>query len=450
MDRFIQHALSQSVHALAPLWLPALEAGRIRFEHPDDLVFVLRAHGGEAVASQVRELLAAPRLDPDTAGSLLGLLAEVGAPDDLRHALDQAAAHPEVLTALSQSFRIHQRKPTGDLAAALNPLIEHPSAEVRSGALRLAGDWKLRELEATIQNILDDPDAPAPARGAAVESLAVLQGRAALPAVTRTAHDPDPRLWQPALQALCKIKLPAAAEVAAALLRADAGQDRVRGIVTPFLGHHDGPEALAAALGRKPLAPETADRIRAVLAAAGRHEPALARVLGGASPSPKDAVGLPKYSEPYVAALAAEIRADGDAAAGAKTYTAAALSCVACHKIGETGGILGPDLSTVGAGVPIELLIEAVLWPKRQIKEGYIATTVTTKDGAVLSGYLEKQDETRLLIRDAATGTTTAVPSRDIEKRHDAGTLMPPGLTATLTRNELRDLIRYLSELKGK
>ena len=109
-----------------------------------------------------------------------------------------------------------------------------------------------------------------------------------------------------------------------------------------------------------------------------------------------------------------------------------------------------PGLTAVGAGVPVELLIEAVLWPQRQLKEGYIMTSITTKDGKVISGYIDREDKSRVIIRDAATGKAEMIPVRKVEARQDAGTLMPPGLTASLSRAELRDLIRFLSDQKGQ
>jgi putative heme-binding domain-containing protein len=111
--------------------------------------------------------------------------------------------------------------------------------------------------------------------------------------------------------------------------------------------------------------------------------------------------------------------------------------------------VLGPELSAVGAGVPVELLIEAVLWPRRQIKEGYSATMLTTKAGRVIGGYVQREDKQQIVIRDAATGETQVVPVQQVAQRQDAGTLMPPGLTAGLLRSDLRDLIRFLADQKG-
>jgi putative heme-binding domain-containing protein len=110
--------------------------------------------------------------------------------------------------------------------------------------------------------------------------------------------------------------------------------------------------------------------------------------------------------------------------------------------------VKGPNLSAVAAGLPIDLLVESVLWPVRQIKEGYAATTVITKDGRVLSGFAHSEDKTVLRVRDLATGKIATVQTAQIKQRTKGGTVMPPGLTVSLTRAELRDLIKYLSTLK--
>ena len=105
-------------------------------------------------------------------------------------------------------------------------------------------------------------------------------------------------------------------------------------------------------------------------------------------------------------------------------------------------------LSALAAGVPVNIIIESVLWPERQIKEGYLATTVVTKDGGVHSGLVHSEDKKALRILDLASGKITTVQPGAILRRARGGTVMPPGLTSSLTRAELRDLIKYLSTLK--
>jgi putative heme-binding domain-containing protein len=161
------------------------------------------------------------------------------------------------------------------------------------------------------------------------------------------------------------------------------------------------------------------------------------------------AFGSPAYNEALVAELTAGVKTSGRVAEGRAVFNLPQLSCAVCHKLGDQGGALGPELTAVGAGLPVDLLVEAVLWPARQVKEGYLATTLKTSAGETLSGYVQTHDRDQVVIRDAASGATRTVATSQIASRADAGTLMPPGLASSLTRQQLVDLIRFLSELKG-
>ena len=57
MDKFIDYALSQCVHALADDWLPALQAGELKFENPAHLAYAVRNFGGPQAAQTVLTLL---------------------------------------------------------------------------------------------------------------------------------------------------------------------------------------------------------------------------------------------------------------------------------------------------------------------------------------------------------------------------------------------------------
>ena len=96
----------------------------------------------------------------------------------------------------------------------------------------------------------------------------------------------------------------------------------------------------------------------------------------------------------------------------------------------------------------MELIIESVVWPKRQIKEGFEMTTLLTDDGRAFSGYLASGSNGVVGLRDLATGKVREIPADSIEERINNGTAMPSGFTNSLTRKELRDLISYLASLK--
>jgi len=255
-------------------------------------------------------------------------------------------------------------------------------------------------------------------------------------------------LREAALGSLATHDVPRAAQLVAGL----AGKvkpDELGPLMAALLQRNAGANALADALDKVKVSADTAKLMLRWLNAAGRVEPklsaALNKLIGVQS-------AAPVYSAEFVAALAKEVLAKGDAANGKKVFQLPLISCTACHAVdgvrGAVTSVKGPNLSAVAAGLPLDLLVESVLWPARQIKEGYEANTVVTKDGRVLSGFAHSEDKIVLRIRDLATGKIAPVQISNIQQRTKGGTVMPPGLTASLTRAELRDLIKYLSTLK--
>jgi hypothetical protein len=84
--------------------------------------------------------------------------------------------------------------------------------------------------------------------------------------------------------------------------------------------------------------------------------------------------------------------------------------------------------------------------PNKVIKENYHSIIVTTKQGKIITGIKVRESKTELVLRDAED-REVVIPAQDIDERAMGGSLMPEGLADPLTRNELLDLSRFLSEL---
>ena len=153
------------------------------------------------------------------------------------------------------------------------------------------------------------------------------------------------------------------------------------------------------------------------------------------------------YNPDLVARLVKEAKAGGDARHGAAVFRMPQFACIGCHKLGKTGGIVGPDLSGIGRCLTPEQIVESVLWPKRQVKDEYKAISIWTGDGKIHQGYKIKEDDRELVLRDSTSGKELRLAKADIEKRKEIGTLMPDGLASAMTAGQLRDLLRFLMEL---
>jgi hypothetical protein len=91
-------------------------------------------------------------------------------------------------------------------------------------------------------------------------------------------------------------------------------------------------------------------------------------------------------------------------------------------------------------------LLDSLVEPAKAVKEGYHATVVATSDGRVLTGLKIRQTDQEIVLRDSEDREIT-IPIAAVEEQKPAGSLMPAGLTDAMTRAELIDLVRFLSEL---
>jgi putative heme-binding domain-containing protein len=144
--------------------------------------------------------------------------------------------------------------------------------------------------------------------------------------------------------------------------------------------------------------------------------------------------------------LAQEALAKGDAARGEHIYRRTELACASCHAIGGAGGKIGPDLTSIGASAPPDYLVESLLYPSAKIKEGYHSVLIATKDGQELSGMIARENDTEVVLRNAAN-QDVSIPIRNITRRTNIGSLMPAGLIDSLVPEERLDLIKFLSQL---
>jgi putative heme-binding domain-containing protein len=443
MDRFLNHALIQAVHALKPSWKPAFDAGLLSFGgRAERLQAVMKADGSKDVLAQLVTLLKGGKLGEETKANALILLAAIGGAGELALVLDegfkpgQTALSIRILDELAASARLKKSVPPGG-AALLQKLAREGDKALLPGVLALAGLWRVEALHPTLAAIAKAEGAPEPMQKAAMEGLADFGDAEALKSVTGSL-----RVRSMAAIALSRIDLAGAASLGALVMEASA--DEADPVVTAFLARQGGSEALAAALGTVKLPADTAKLGLRALSTAGRQDDALRTALSKAAGISSAAI---EYNVDFVKSLGQEALTQGDPVAGEKVFRGTITNCFSCHAIGAAGGRVGPDLSAVGTGLPMDMVIESVLWPNRQVKEGFNTTAVITKNDVIYQGFHASEDKQTLILRDPAKDELIRVPIAEIRARKEIGSVMPEGLTNGLTRTELRDLIRFLSDL---
>ncbi|MDF1862974.1 MAG: c-type cytochrome [Verrucomicrobiales bacterium] len=445
-DRFIDYALEQTVHALAPIALPEITSGKLTFAKPEHLAYTLKTLGGEQALSIARDLLSSESFPDSSREAIAVVIGQSGGAQDLLTLLGSKALTPTVLKAMADAARRQNAPAAEEAGPALESLLRSENGEMRKQSLRLIGSWKVVALGSRVSDILSDESGDSSLRGEAAKALAKLEGAKSVDPLLAAYASVDGDGKPAVLEALVAVAPIRAAQTVLASLKEIESPEAAIPFLSPFFNRKDAPGHLANSLKGAKLSPDAAGHLASAMSRMGRSEEALLGIL-------QDAMGMTAgarvYSPDFVAKLMAEVAEDGDAAAGEKVYQRAELTCVACHRLEGVGGIIGPSLDTVGAGLTPDLLIESVLWPQRQLKEGYFAVSVTTKGGDTWSGYREKEEAGTYFLRDTASGEIRTIPRLEISKLDNIGSLMPPGLTNGLSREELRDLIAYLATLKG-
>lgn len=137
----------------------------------------------------------------------------------------------------------------------------------------------------------------------------------------------------------------------------------------------------------------------------------------------------------------------GDAKRGEKLFfDEQRTKCAVCHRIGERGGAVGPDLSKIGGKFDRPHLIESLLEPSAQIVEGYRTSLLITAGGQVHAGILKGRKDGKLLLIDAANQALEIRADEIEDETIAAASLMPTGLADSLSPAEFTDLVAYLEK----
>ena len=256
--------------------------------------------------------------------------------------------------------------------------------------------------------------------------------------LSSSLHPADSRAL--AISGLAALDLKQAADGAAEALAAGADP---AGLIPAFLNREGGADALAVALKHRKLPTDTARLSLRFLRGTASPAPGLTDALTSAAGMTSAAIVL---SPERMQQMIAEVRAKGDAANGERIFRRGDTGCYQCHAI--SGGAAGwrRTCPAWGRSSPMDYLIDSVLDPNKAVKDGYAGYVIVTKSGDSYSGIKVGQDDKQLVIRDNAH-LELAIPLADVKVQKEVGSLMPNGLTDTLTHQEVLDLVKFLSEL---
>jgi putative heme-binding domain-containing protein len=137
----------------------------------------------------------------------------------------------------------------------------------------------------------------------------------------------------------------------------------------------------------------------------------------------------------------------GDAPRGARLYES--TGCASCHVVNGRGGVLGPELTSIGALRGTPYLRDAIVKPAAAHPPGYLVVRAVQTSGPEIRGIRVNEDVFWIHIRDSGA-TVHALQKSELVRvdRELEGTLMP-SYASRLSAVELDDLVTYLATLRG-
>lgn len=131
----------------------------------------------------------------------------------------------------------------------------------------------------------------------------------------------------------------------------------------------------------------------------------------------------------------------GDPLRGGKIYKEL---CAKCHRLGNTGGELGPNLTEIFRK-SAESLLHEIIDPNAAVETKYLGYALQTTDGEFITGLIAGETDAEVIMQ--VEGGERRMIRRDRIKELSASglSMMPEGLEEGMTPQAMADLLSYLT-----
>ncbi len=317
--------------------------------------------------------------------------------------------------------------------------------ETRIEGITLAGATGDRRYADDLTRWAEDPDSPVELRVAAVEGIAQVKApRADMILNTLIRQAKEKNASNPAAEAAVRALPRLGGDPRRQLARIMTDESIPLGLrreaLRTFAMLGDGGQRLITLAREKKLADalrtEAATVLRAHPDRRIRDEAEQVFPITTASGKP-----LPPFGE--------LIRRDGQADRGREVfYRNGTNTCGSCHRVQGFGQWVGPDLSTIGTKYGKDALLRQILNPSEAISYNYHSLVLALADGRILTGLPVEETADRVVLK-LADGQRVAVRTDQIEDRRLSEiSLMPEGLTQSMSEQDLVDLLAFLNTLR--
>ena len=349
---------------------------------------------------------------------------------------------PEVISAALEAFAFSSEGLSSPQASEfVISLLSRADDEVRLAAIRAVEAARLTAASPALLEMIADGSLPVPERIAIVKALRVMNERRAIPPIEGILKGKQPAaLKVEALRTLAALDVARARKAAESLL--DQPDPALLAEAVAVLGAtKPGAKLIAERYVAKKLPRDLFLPVTEALKRFSADDPAIAKlqadVLRG---------GLLLSLEPgQIEKVRERVANKGDAQRGKELYlNTNMLACAKCHRMEGVGGATGPDLSRVWDTHTIEKILESIVDPSKEIKEGYQTYRVVTLDEQIHSGLKVSETAEEVVLRDA-NGRDIRVAKDDIDSiRPEKLSLMPDNVVSQLSFDQFIDLLAFL------
>ena len=124
-------------------------------------------------------------------------------------------------------------------------------------------------------------------------------------------------------------------------------------------------------------------------------------------------------------------------------------NCAICHQVKEEGKDFGPKLTEIGDKLAQAALLEAIVTPNSAVSFGYETSELTMKDGSTVTGIVASKTEKEISMKFPG-GTVITYNTANVKSVRKLNESLMPAMHESMSRQELADLLSWLSALKKK
>ena len=136
----------------------------------------------------------------------------------------------------------------------------------------------------------------------------------------------------------------------------------------------------------------------------------------------------------------------GNATSGEHVF---ATNCIGCHRIGDRGGNLGPDLTRIGAARARAAMARQIRGTMGSFRSGYEPVTLTTPNGQEIRAVKKNEDQFSVQVMDTRERIQGYLREDMRTVTDEKKSAMPTFGPDRLSDADLDDLLSYLESLQG-